>query len=232
MHRRHFLASAAAAAAGIACVTVGRNSDDLSWVDNDFASGTTTALAHLAATRGAKPALFLSETSSSYVRDELSAYLDWCSTAGIEPIIIRSPGPRVDEAEPVIQAALAAEQVRADDSRRMEERVRQLELQLSEARRRRESGNADQTAIRALESELAAARSRLSRTRSERAGSARAFKRTPSAKGGSIIDTSFTMDIGETVVVGTSRLHGNSQAIIALLTSVPARSTRLPDEVR
>ena len=69
-----------------------------------------------------------------------------------------------------IQAALAAEQVRADDSRRMEERVRQLELQLSEARRRRESGNADQTAIRALESELAAARSRLSRTRSERAG--------------------------------------------------------------
>lgn len=105
---------AAAAGAGIACVTIGRNSDDLSWVDNDFAIGTTTALAHLAATRGAKPALFLSETSSSYVRDELSAYLDWCSTTGIEPIIIRSPGPRVDEAEPVIQAALAAPDRRFD----------------------------------------------------------------------------------------------------------------------
>ena len=42
----------------------------------------------------------------------------------------------------------------------------------------------------------------------------------------SIIDTSFTMDVGETVVVGTSRLKGD-KALIALLTAVPAnRSTR------
>jgi hypothetical protein len=34
-----------------------------------------------------------------------------------------------------------------------------------------------------------------------------------------IIDTSFTMDIGETVVVGTSRLQGD-KALIALLTAV------------
>jgi hypothetical protein len=40
-----------------------------------------------------------------------------------------------------------------------------------------------------------------------------------------IIDTSFTMDIGETVVVGTSRLKGD-KALIALLTAVP--STRPP----
>ncbi|WP_025133876.1 LacI family DNA-binding transcriptional regulator [Leucobacter sp. PH1c] len=104
----------AALAMGLPCVTIGRNGDDLSWVDNDFATGTTTALAHLSATRPARPALFLSETSSSYVRDELSAYLDWCDGAGVEPVIIRSPGPRVDEAEPVIQQALAAPDRRFD----------------------------------------------------------------------------------------------------------------------
>ena len=35
-----------------------------------------------------------------------------------------------------------------------------------------------------------------------------------------LIDTSFNMDIGETVVVGTSRLGGGDRAIIALLTAV------------
>jgi hypothetical protein len=35
-----------------------------------------------------------------------------------------------------------------------------------------------------------------------------------------VIDTSFTMDLGETVVVGTSRMQGNT-ALIALLTAVP-----------
>jgi hypothetical protein len=42
---------------------------------------------------------------------------------------------------------------------------------------------------------------------------------------GAIIDTSFTMDVGETVVVGTSRLKGGSRALIALLTAVPPRGT-------
>jgi len=35
-----------------------------------------------------------------------------------------------------------------------------------------------------------------------------------------MIDTSFTMDVGETVVVGTSRLAGGDKALIALLTAV------------
>jgi hypothetical protein len=40
-----------------------------------------------------------------------------------------------------------------------------------------------------------------------------------------LIDTSFTMEVGETVVVGTSRLKGD-KALIALLTAVaPAKST-------
>ena len=42
----------------------------------------------------------------------------------------------------------------------------------------------------------------------------------------SIMNTSFTMDLGETVVVGTSRLSGNSKALIALLTAVPPKLAR------
>jgi hypothetical protein len=34
------------------------------------------------------------------------------------------------------------------------------------------------------------------------------------------------MDVGETVVVGTSRLRSNSKALIALLTAVPQRGSR------
>jgi hypothetical protein len=37
-----------------------------------------------------------------------------------------------------------------------------------------------------------------------------------------VIDTSFNMDVGETVVVGTSRLKGD-KALIALLTAVALR---------
>jgi hypothetical protein len=55
---------------------------------------------------------------------------------------------------------------------------------------------------RALEAQLAAA-------------SRRPVSRT-------VINTSFRMDIGETVVVGTSRIHGD-KALIALLTAVPPK---------
>ena len=42
--------------------------------------------------------------------------------------------------------------------------------------------------------------------------------------GRSIIDTSFMMDVGETVVVGTSRVAGD-KALIALLTAVAHAGT-------
>jgi hypothetical protein len=44
-----------------------------------------------------------------------------------------------------------------------------------------------------------------------------------------IISTSFTMDVGETVVVGTSRLRGGEKALIALLTAVPRGKTGAKD---
>ena len=45
-----------------------------------------------------------------------------------------------------------------------------------------------------------------------------------------VIDTSFRMDVGETVVVGTSRLKGGSRALIALLTAVGPRGKDTPKE--
>lgn len=44
-----------------------------------------------------------------------------------------------------------------------------------------------------------------------------------------IISTSFAMDVGETVVVGTSRLRGGDKALIALLTAVPRGKTAPKD---
>ena len=64
---------------------------------------------------------------------------------------------------------------------------------------------------------------RLSEQRAGRAGARGSTATAPQARS-SIIDTSFTMDVGETVVVGTSRLKGGTKAIIALLTAVPPRA--------
>jgi hypothetical protein len=49
------------------------------------------------------------------------------------------------------------------------------------------------------------------------------------SRGRNVIDTSFIMDIGETVVVGTSRIRGGDKALIALLTAVPKNSAPKKD---
>lgn len=68
-------------------------------------------------------------------------------------------------------------------------------------------------------------RNRLADLRIKLAEAARQHRMTPRPQAGPsrsvIIDTSFTMEVGETVVVGTSRLKGE-KALIALLTAVPA----------
>jgi hypothetical protein len=45
-------------------------------------------------------------------------------------------------------------------------------------------------------------------------------------KHSTVIDTSFAMDVGETVVVGTSKLQGTDQALVLLLTAVPASALK------
>jgi len=89
-----------------------------------------------------------------------------------------------------------------------------------------EAGSPGASGARA-EQDLAMARQRfgagiMSRQQLERAEQlANVQVRTAAAaQRATIIDTSFTMDIGETVVVGTSRLPGD-KALIVLLTAVP-----------
>ena len=67
-----------------------------------------------------------------------------------------------------------------------------------------------QMRVKSAQSELDAARAR--------AGQTQAWPVSTSQ----VIDTGFTMDVGETVVVGTSRLQGDT-ALIVLLTAVPKR---------
>ena len=45
---------------------------------------------------------------------------------------------------------------------------------------------------------------------------------TETRPGGSLIDTSFGVKEGETLVVGTSKVSGSSEALVVLLTAVPA----------
>jgi hypothetical protein len=102
-----------------------------------------------------------------------------------------------------------------------------LEKQIQEAKKKYEVGVAPGDSIAKLEVELR----RVEREIEDlTAGLAEGHPARSAARGGaesalrsSIIDTSFTMDVGETVVVGTSRLKGGSRALIALLTAVPPR---------
>lgn len=105
-----------------------------------------------------------------------------------------------------------------------------LQKQLVEAKRKYEVGVAAgdsiaklEVEIRRVEREIDDLSARLAEGSAGRRTMARAG--VESAARTSMIDTSFTMDVGETVVVGTSRLKGGSRALIALLTAVPPRGT-------
>jgi hypothetical protein len=110
----------------------------------------------------------------------------------------------------------------------LEKRVEVARAQVEEARKAQSAGHPD---VARLESELQAAIQRLAQAKeAERQGDVeRRVNDRPAAPkiaDRSIMNTSFTMDLGETVVVGTSRLSGNSKALIALLTAVPQKSAR------
>ena len=76
--------------------------------------------------------------------------------------------------------------------------------------------------LRRTNREIEELTTRLAETRAGGKPTARAGSESDNRN--SIIDTSFAMDVGETVVVGTSRLKGGSKALIALLTAVPPRA--------
>jgi hypothetical protein len=85
----------------------------------------------------------------------------------------------------------------------------------AEALRAREvTGDRRAEAIAAANKRVEAIRRELSHTEQE------AAMKAVAGSGRAVIDTSFSMDIGETVVVGTSRVAGD-KALIMLLTAVP-----------
>jgi hypothetical protein len=95
-------------------------------------------------------------------------------------------------------------------------KIAQAEADLSNLRQKY---NGQSPQVRRAETELAGMRRRLEAM--ERKDSPMVAGRRPAGRG--VIDTSFSMDVGETVVVGTSRLRGGSRALIALLTAVPPK---------
>jgi hypothetical protein len=121
-----------------------------------------------------------------------------------------------------VEAALAQEARRSTETTRasQEREIVRLEAELRAAEQQK-----NETKARELRAALARARNRPDR-------SAQATRPPSKRFSGTIIDTSFNMEVGETVVVGTSRLQGNSRALIALLTAVPVKGSRLPSESR
>jgi hypothetical protein len=125
--------------------------------------------------------------------------------------------------ESELEAVLAAQQAasRADvaaQGRNQELTVARLETELKQAR---EKG--DEAKVRSIQRAIEQARNKQGQ---------QSTARRKASFGRAIIDTTFMMDVGETVVVGTSRLRGNSRALIALLTAVPPKGSRTPSETR
>jgi hypothetical protein len=104
----------------------------------------------------------------------------------------------------------------------LEREVQRLRERLNEASR-----DNNEALIKDLRAQLATAEENVRKSGLRR----QQTKLTPRASR-NIIDTSFTMDVGETVVVGTSRLKANSKALIALLTAVPLKGSKLSTEIR
>ena len=113
--------------------------------------------------------------------------------------------------------------------------IAELERAVADAKTRLETARAKlapshpdlirlQAELQTAETRLAEAHAAESSADRKPAADRAARARTAGMRPRSIMSTSFTMSLGETVVVGTSRLSGNSKALIALLTAVPPRA--------
>jgi hypothetical protein len=136
-----------------------------------------------------------------------------------------------DSTTPVAEVASSSDV--ANEIEREQQRLQTaLNTATARAQQRHEVGTGpavdEDREVQQLRTRLGEIRIRLAEANQQRrGGGGRSMQsRIESGVRRSIIDTSFTMDVGETVVVGTSRLKGD-KALIALLTAVPAnRSTR------
>ncbi|HEU4937766.1 MAG TPA: hypothetical protein VFT39_15005 [Vicinamibacterales bacterium] len=109
----------------------------------------------------------------------------------------------------------AAAAVSADRQAHLAAQRAELETKL---RSLKERYNEKHPEVQQVESQLAALKRQETLVRAEESMK-RSRMTTVAGRHRALIDTNFTMDIGETVVVGTSRLQGD-KALIALLTAV------------
>jgi hypothetical protein len=93
-----------------------------------------------------------------------------------------------------------------------------LQLRVSKGRKNVEVGLENVDEIKRLEMQLAAVTRRISDLKQSLSAA------SSKASGRAVIDTSFRMDDGETVVVGTSKVKGGGRALIALLTATAERA--------
>ena len=191
---------------------------DAAWILGQGTSGTLTRL------RGPEEQeyeLRMSTSPSRVLTPEASTARSSNNTVFVRFTLNEAMGSEAAHVEAVIaeEARRSVETTRAVQQR--QEEIVRLEAELRAAEQQK-----NETKAKELRAALARARNRSS---SGRGGQTREYSRRLI---GPVIDTSFNMDIGETVVVGTSRLKGNSRALIALLTAVPVKGSRLPSESR
>jgi hypothetical protein len=92
-----------------------------------------------------------------------------------------------------------------------------LQLRVSKGRKDVDVGMASPDEIKRLDTQLTAVTRRISELKQSLAAT------SGKTAGRAVIDTSFRMDDGETVVVGTSKVKGGGKALIALLTATTDR---------
>jgi hypothetical protein len=100
-----------------------------------------------------------------------------------------------------------------------------LNLEVTNRRRKVEVGMLDPAELKRVEAQLQAVNQRIN-TLNQLKQQVTSQPAQSKGSGKTVIDTSFRMDVGETVVVGTSGLKGGNRALIALLTAVPKPKAR------
>jgi hypothetical protein len=111
-----------------------------------------------------------------------------------------------------LQVRFAMREPSANADQRSADREALLRRQLADSVEHLQRAQAAQN-----RAEIEAARKRVIEIEFERDRVQKQARYSPG--GGTLIDTSFTMSLGETVVVGTSRMRGGNQALIVLLTA-------------
>ena len=133
---------------------------------------------------------------------------------------LRETGPLEDMAQTSLRLEKSGKGTEDAEEAALRAQMSEVQTALTNARARLNSSHPE---VKKLEKQLAEIKDQLAKGDPHDK-----FERSNRRFSGNraIMNTSFTMESGETVVVGTSRLKGNSKALIALLTAVPPRGAR------